>query len=101
MTTRRLSDETFVELVMAASEALREKGHSEEKLSNWMRDTAELLRERTTLRDQFAKAAMTALLPTIQAEAVQTQGLETLLERTATVSYKMAAAMLKARGGVK
>lgn len=98
MSQRRLSDELLTELVIAASKALLEKGHPGDLLGDWMMDIAELLQERATLRDRFADASLAALLPTIDAEALQRHGLEKLLEKAASVSYKMADAMLKARG---
>ena len=97
MNKRRLSDETFVELTMAASRALLEKGHSGQQLSDWVLDILELQQERSTLRDRFAEAALAALLPTMGSEALQRHGPEYLLEKTAFTSYKMADAMLKAR----
>lgn len=98
MSKRRLTDETLIKLVIAASQALLEKGHPGDLLSDWMLDIGELQQERATLRDRFAEAALAALLPTIDAEALHRHGLEKLLEKAASVSYTTADAMLKARG---
>ena len=98
MNKRRLSDETFVELVMAASEALLEKGKTGGQLSDWVLDIVELLQERATLRDQFAAKAMPACYAEYCTHA-NAQGYdEDWKVGVALDAYAMADAMLKARG---
>lgn len=97
MSQRRLSDELLTELVTAASKALLEKGHPGDLLGDWMKDIAELLQERATLRDRFAEKAMQGMWAS-DTETWHCSGTPEALALRAHGAYAMADAMLKARG---